>query len=373
MPLKNHFRHQSYHADEPTAPWSFTEAAFPAQPGSDSFAASLSRFSDAAQANVDALWFVHGTFAGHDALGWLAQLERVMPSTGPVMKTFGKRLTDLMAGDSGNYSAAFVNLVDTPVPGRRFVWSGENTHSGRCKAAVTLLDELLQRSADEPRVLLWGHSHAGNIAALISNLIGSETWVSESFLDLVEPLFPDHEDQAGIVSRVRSAIKSGAAAELKIDVVNFGTPVCYGWDPAGYRKLLHVVNHAPQPKTPRWLCSPAEALKRREVPQGDFVQVLAITGSDFWPWLLTRNSRDSETKLQQFLASDYSRRNWWSRAKIGVRVAEEGETMLIRYESRDGHETETFGHSIYTRPQWLSFHLDLVAGFYDSFSASDLS
>lgn len=364
MPLKNHFRHQSYHADEPTAPWDAIDAAFPAQPGSDAFAASLSRFSDALKSNVDALWFVHGTFAGHDALGWFGQLARVIPSAEPMFQTYGKKLTDLLAGDSGNFSQAFVKLVDTPVPERRFVWSGENTHSGRAKAAITLLDELLQRADDEPRVLLWGHSHAGNIAALISNLIGSEAWVRDSFLDLVEPLFPVSDDRA--VSRVRAALESGAASELKIDVVNFGTPICYGWDPAGYRKLLHVVNHVPQNNAPAWLCSPTEGLKSREVPQGDLVQILAITGSDFMPWLLNRTTRDTETKLQQFLAPDCTRGNWWSRAKLGMRVAEEGTTSLIQYEKRDGHESETLGHSIYTRSEWLGFHLDLVAGIYDS-------
>ena len=190
MPLNNHFRHQTYHADQPAAPWRLIEAPFPAQSSSDAFADTVSRFAKAVEENVDAVWFVHGTFAGNDALGWFGQLERLIPAAGPVLKNFGKKLTDVLAGDSGNFTPAFIDLIDVPVPTRRFVWSGENTHSGRSKAAIELLDELLQRADSESRVMLWGHSHAGNVAALISNLLAAEPWVRDKFLDLVEPLFP---------------------------------------------------------------------------------------------------------------------------------------------------------------------------------------
>ena len=367
MPIKNQFHHQRYHAERPAAPWRLLKAPLPAQPGSDSFSESLSRFSEAVTAEVDAIWFVHGTFVGNDALGWFGQLERLIPATGPMLKQFGKKLTDLLAGDSGNFSPDFLKLIDVPIPSRRFVWSGENTHSGRSKAAIELLDELLQRFPDESRVLLWGHSHAGNVAALITNLIGSDAFAVEQFLDLVEPLFPKRDDRSGALSRIRSAVKSGRLAELKIDVVNFGTPVCYGWDTTGYRNLLHVVNHLPQFGQSQWVCSPTEAGKQlRAGPQGDLVQALAITGSNFLPWLLNQQSRDCETKLEQFLAPDFSRRDWWARAKLGMRVAEEGQTVLVEYDNFDNHASETLGHSVYTRTQWLSFHLDLVAEMYGS-------
>jgi len=366
MPLKNHFRHQQYHTNEPSQKWRLVDASFPAQPGSDSFVSSVSRFGKAIGENIDAVWFVHGTFAGHDALGWFGQLERLIPMAGPVLKNFGKKLTDLLAGDSGNFTPEFVNLIDVPTSCRRFVWSGENTHSGRCKASIELLDELLQRIDEEPRVMLWGHSHAGNVAALISNLLGAEPWVRDKFLDLVEPLFPVRDDRACALSRIRTAINSGMLDELKLDVVNFGAPITYGWDPAGVRRLLHIVNHVPQTGQPEWLCPLVEAGKNwREGVQGDLVQVLGITGSDFLPWLLNRATRDVETHLHEFLAADYSRRDWWSRASLGMRVADEGATVLVRYDNMDGHAAETLGHSVYTKPSWLAFHLDLVAETYE--------
>ena len=365
MPLKNHFRHQLYQATEPTAPWRYVEAELPVPPQSSAFAARVSAFDKAVADEVDAIWFVHGTFAGDDALGWFGQLERLIPAAGPMLKKFGKKLTDVLAGDSGNFTPAFVDLVSVKPETRRFIWSGENTHSGRCKAAIELLDELLQRVEDQPRVMLWGHSHAGNVAALITNLLGGEDWVRDQFLGLVEPLFPIRNDRMCAFSRVRSALDSGLANELKIDVVSFGTPVTYGWDSAGYRKLVNVVSHVPQLGQPKWLCPLIEAGKNfRDGIPGDMVQILGITGSDFLPWLLNRTTRVVESELHEFLAPDCSRRDWWSRAKVGMRVGDEGETVLGKYDVADGHASQTFGHSVYTKPEWLAFHLDLVRQLY---------
>ena len=118
MPLKNHFRHQQYSADEPAATWRYVEAEFPAQSGSDAFATRVEAFVESVADEVDAIWFVHGTFAGNDALGWFGQLERLIPAAGPMLKKFGKKLTDVLAGDSGNFTPAFVELFgDRPEPG----------------------------------------------------------------------------------------------------------------------------------------------------------------------------------------------------------------------------------------------------------------
>ncbi len=365
MPLKNHFRHQPYHANEPTTAWRVIDADFPAQPDTEAFGSLLSQFAVAAVENVDAIRFVHGTFAGNDALGWFGQLERLIPAASPILKNLGKKLTDLLANDSGNFPPEFVDLFQSGPETRRFVWSGENTHSGRCKAAIELLDELLQRVSDEPRVILWGHSHAGNVAALITNLLGAEDWVRDKFFDLVEPLFPVRDDGLCALSRVRTAIEAGVADELQLDIVNFGAPISYGWDTTGYRNLLHVVNHVPQTGQPDWLCPVVVAGKNiREGVQGDMVQLLGITGSDFLPWMLNQTTRSVEMELHNFLAPECSRRDWWSRASLGMRVADEGQTVLVKYDNTGGHAVMMLGHSVYTKPEWLGFHLELVEQMY---------
>lgn len=349
----------------PAAPWRCIQADFPVQPGCDDFGKVCAQFDLAVRDHVDSIWFLHGTFAGHDAFGWFTQFEKWMPSAGPVLKSFGKKLTDLLAGDSGNYTPAFVELFQVRPQTHRFVWSGENTHSGRCKAAIELMDQLLQRVETEPRVLLWGHSHAANVVALIANLLGAETWVQQQFFELVEPLFHGRDDRLCPLSRVRSALAKGLGEKIVLDVLAFGSPIGYGWETAGYRKLTHIVNHVPIPGGPKWLCPAAKFGKGvRSGIKGDLVQVLGISGSDFLPWLLNQETRSVEKRLHEFLAPDCSRRDWWARASLGMRVADEGETILVQYDNTGGHATQTLGHSVYTKPQWLSFHMNLVSEMY---------
>lgn len=366
MPVTNQFRHQTYSSQEPTAPWRMLSAEFPPQPGTPEFDQALKKFSQSIADEVDAIWLVHGTFAGNDAFGLFGQLEKLMPASGLLLKDLGKKMTDYLAGDSGNYTPEFAELIDLPIPVRRFVWSGENTHSGRSMAAVELLSELLTHVEQEKRVLLWGHSHAGNIAALITNLLGAESWCRFQFLELVEQLLPTERLKLKTAMSLNTKIDQ-LGSDLSLDVVNFGTPICYGWDATGYRRLFHVVHHRPIPETNPWQCPVVKAgMNFRDGFKGDWVQVLGITGSNFLPFLFDSTTRAAEQKLGQFLAPELTRSDYWSSVKHGMRVAEEGETLLVDYDNTDSLAGETAGHSIYTKPQWLAFHLELLASLYDS-------
>ncbi len=58
------------------------------------------------------------------------------------------------------------------IPVRLFNWSSENHHIGRADGAIRLLDELASlKLQPTQRVLLFGHSHAGNVFALMTNLL----------------------------------------------------------------------------------------------------------------------------------------------------------------------------------------------------------
>lgn len=382
MPAKNHFQHQRLTADQPEAPWSTIAAPFPAQLGDRAFEDSIERFISSIHQHLDSLWLVHGTFVGNDALGIFGQIERAIPALGPTLKLLGKNLTDALAGDTGNFSNRFAEQMSGTVPVNRFTWSGENSHSGRCKAAIELLAAMIEQIETCPRVLLWGHSHAGNIAALVTNLIGAEPWCRDAFLELVEPLFPTTSDQRAepsALQQVREAFSEGTVQKLELDIVNFGTPVSYGWDSGGYRRLMHVVNHRPVGGQPRWLCPPVNVAGRwlfsnadgessvtdsgsSEDGQGsgDMIQILGIAGSEFLPWLLDQSTRDCETALQKFIAPGHERNDYIRHAGIGSRVANEGISVLVKYDNTNGLAAATMGHSIYTRTAWLGFHCDLV-------------
>ena len=104
-----------------------------------------------------------------------------------------KRLVDLVMGETGNYTTKYAarRWKHACRKGRaeasRFagsIWSSQNNHIGRADGAFRLLVELAElashlaescTSGDPPqRVLLWGHSHAGNLFALLSNLLVAE-------------------------------------------------------------------------------------------------------------------------------------------------------------------------------------------------------
>ncbi len=386
MPAKNHFQHQHLTADQPDASWSTIAAAFPTQPGDAAFEHSIKRFVSTIQRQLDSLWLVHGTFVGNDALGIFGQIERAIPTLGPTLKLLGKNLTDALAGDTGNFSNRFAEQISGAFPVNRFTWSGENSHSGRCKAAIELLAAMVEQIDTCPRVLLWGHSHAGNIAALVTNLIGAEPWCRDAFLELATPLFPAAHNPrvaSSALQRVREAFANGTLEKLELDIVNFGTPVGYGWDTGGYRKLMHVVNHRPVIGQPLWLCPPVNVAGRwffsnektddasevsvtgsvvgsEEQVSGDMIQILGIAGSEFLPWLLDQSTRDCETALQQFIAPGHARNEYIRHASIGARVANEGVSVLVEYDNTNGLAAATMGHSIYTRTAWLGFHCDLV-------------
>ena len=175
------FRHQDYKPTPPTSPHHLLSPASYPPVGTDAFRQRMAQIGEALRrANVAAIYLVHGTFVGSDALGVLAELARIFPSAGGAVRRVIKRIVDKVTGEAGNYTPGFARCfeeainaeAESPIPVRLFHWSSENHHIGRADGAVRLVHELstLERDAGG-RVLLWGHSHAGNVFALLTNRI----------------------------------------------------------------------------------------------------------------------------------------------------------------------------------------------------------
>ena len=135
-------------------------------------------------AEVDEIILIHGTFAGNDVLGLIREIARWSPRMAKGLKSITKTVFDQLAGDLGNYTKAFADrcylLVNDGydasyrIKVRRFHWSGENHHVGRIGGAIGLLDYLTSKRWEKgQRVLLWGHSHGGNLLAAVSLLLGA--------------------------------------------------------------------------------------------------------------------------------------------------------------------------------------------------------
>jgi len=329
------------------------------------------------QAGVTAIYLIHGTFVGPDTLGFLEQLRRVFPRAGPMVARITKRFIDTMTGDVGNYTGqfarAFEEAIDRPgterIHVRRFHWSGQNNHIGRADAAVRLIEELASLKRERrQRALLWGHSHAGNVFALMSNLLAADRETLDQFFHAARiyyrwPLLGCIDIPVWRRVRLRLSGRVRPLGNLRLDLVTFGTPIRYGWDSDGYSRLLHFVNHRPSQGLPQYRTPfPPSVDRVLAASDGDYVQQIGIAGTNVMPSPFTWRSWIADHRLGELLQPPLSRRGLIERLRAGNRVAAEGTTLLVDYGPSEGTIGQhVAGHAVYTRHKWLLFHAEEVA------------
>ncbi len=383
MPFDNAFRPQTYSAEQPRATYKPLQPELPTELArTDTCILGQSAGQWLHNAGVQRIVLVHGTFTGNDALGLVRGLERIVPSAGDRLRQVGQAWVDWLARDVGHYTdqyvARFHELLGAhrdAISVGRFVWSGENHHVGRADAAIRLIDHLLHDAGqDRRRVLLWGHSHAGNVFALVTNLLASPLYSVQRFFAACRPLFfssqVSQSDQDRW-QRVRHLLihRRNLVEALQLDIVTFGTPIRYGWESRGYRQLLHVVHHRPADGLPVYLVPfPFSWDDMFNARYGDYVQQIGIAGTDFPPSLVTWRAMRVQSRLHRLLEAGYTRRTTLRRLKCGMRVANEGTVLLVDYPLDDTEQREQLlGHAIYTHQAWLPYHLlQVVHNFYVS-------
>jgi len=329
------------------------------------------------RANVGAVYLVHGTFVGADALGVLAELARIFPSAGVAVRRVIKRIVDKVAGEAGNYTPGFARCFEeainaeseSPIPVRLFHWSSENHHLGRADGAVRLIAELTSRKLPPTqRILLWGHSHAGNVFALISNLLAGNVEAVDRFFEAGGIYY--RWPVVGCVdvpvwTRVRELLAKAVSplAGIPLDMVTFGTPIRYGWSSDGYANLLHFINHRPSEGLPEYRAPfPPKVDDVLSAADGDYIQQLGIAGTNVMPSVLAWRAWMADSRLDELLQPDISRRDVLDRFKAGAIVPDEGTTLLVDYGQPDGTIAQHLaGHAVYTRRKWLLFHAEEIA------------
>jgi hypothetical protein len=374
---------------------------------SDDFVIHLHKPGDLLEkAHVVAVFVAHGTFAGTDSLGFLTELSRFAPTFSRSIGRCSKRLFDWLAGETGNYTRLYRATMEkgiSPKAGRgievhRFHWSGQNSHIGRADAAVGLIDRLARLAArldrshwDDPtmppRVLLWGHSHAGNAFAIASHLLASmrnsdqspESRFRDSFFNAAGSFFRrtrsgriDMPLWPGVLQVLKDA--QHPLRRLAIDAVTFGTPIRYGWDAGGYSNLLHFVHHHPQADRPEYL-SPCSICPWRifTAADGDAVQQFGIAGTNTVFNPLALRTLIADWRLGRLLQHNLPSEWFVRRALRGRRIPSVGTTLLVDYPDQDrSFLPRLLGHAVYTRRQWLPFHLQEVARrFYGPYRATE--
>ena len=237
------------------------------------------------------------------------------------------------------------------------------------------------------RALLWGHSHAGNGFAILSNLLANNRKSVEAFFAAAG----DSLGEEGVAARETLAASPTphpmARAAL---IVTFGTPVRYGWDTGGFRHLLHITHHRPfDDETPartvpavtfgcegnsvadNITAATTGLLDVLAAKHGDWVQTFAIAGTDMAP----TTKRAANQRLGELLETGLPEATppkigdrikvLCKRWKTATRLHTDGRNLLIDYDSsaltRFGPAKQTIlGHGIYTLEEWLPRHLSLV-------------
>lgn len=384
MDLAPVFPHHDYYDRPPRAAYELLRALPGPSPDDSEFAQQMAVLGNhLRQAQVAAMYLVHGTFVGRDLLGIFGELGRFGPKLGKDLGDLVAQLIAHFTGDAGNYTWAYAKLLCgainppgcTRLPVRLFRWSGENHHLGRADGAIRLLAELADRwPAGDGRLLLWGHSHGGNILAIVSNLLGGDRSAVARFFEATEVFWrapfrktvdlPDWD-------RVRRMLMGELPCPIdpkRLDFVTLGTPVRYGWNPEGFSRLLHFIHRRPAPGLPEYRAPfPPQWRRVAEGADGDYIQQLGIAGTDFIANPILIRAYLANRRLRVVLGeADAEPRGMLDRFRAGRIVPDHGLALLVDYGRKPvASLRQMAGHGVYTRRRWMLFHLaQTVERFY---------
>ena len=420
MPIENSFQHDEMSRKNPgerltvreVAPTTLPES----RPAQDAMATLGKRLS---HAGVRIIVLLHGSIMGTDVFGvqrldelgglkrgysrGVAGLDALLalmressngmsPLPGGMKPPLAndevtKKLLDEQMGDAGNFTHTYLELMrqslnrnlDRPIHCVRELWSCEHHHLGRAMAAVSMLERLhnwgeTHKLGQGDRILVQAHGQAGLVLALVSNLLCVASSNSRTrLLDLLSTFASqvNRPDIALTIQRVAPLLSNGAILNgATLDVVTFGMPVRYGWDPSGLGKLLHIVNHRSMRTDGKsWLSKMELPQITMEMPiawGGDYIQELAVAGSDALP---TAEAAKAANKAIWELVEPFDGfERWLECARRAVRIPSEGLGILADYKDSTGSTNvrdHYYGHAAYTRLNAMLFNTtEIVRSLY---------
>ncbi len=300
-----------------------------------------------------------------------------------------KRLLDDQIGDAGNFTNAYLELMkqslnrglDRPIHCIRELWSCEHHHLGRAMAAVSMLGCLrdwveAHKLGQGDRILIQAHGQAGLVLALVSNLLyvaanSSRTRLFNLLSDFASQ--SNRPDIASTIQRVAPLLANGTLLNgAMLDVVTFGMPIRYGWDPSVLGKLLHIVNHRSMRTDGKtWLSKMELPQITMEMPMawgGDYIQELAVACSDAVP--TTNEAKAANKAVWEIVEPFDGFERWLECARRAVRIPSEGLGILADYKDSTGSTNvrdHYYGHAAYTRLNAMLFNTTEIArAFYSA-------
>jgi len=409
MPLENNFLHAKYSRTDPGERVKYVTFQSGAPPHSPPWSDALGRLGAAlCQAGVRIVVLIYGSHLGADLFGsgrldevgglkrgysrGIPGLESLLAllrpgdfQKPPVQSTLfppysndphTRDQLDAIVGDTGNFTAEYSQALQDglsihgqlPLTCTRILWSSVNHHVGRLEAALSLFREIQALRSEfslnpDDRILILGHGHAGQILALLSNLIApGDTTVRPFLFEILESFVQGKRlsTEFGTHLQELTTYLSQAQPDLpSLDLVTLGTPIRYGWDLGGIGKLLHLVNHRPiRGDSKRWLAKmdlPQVVMEMQSAIGGDYVQQIAVAGTDAIPG--TPELEELNQSLRENLEPYDGFERWLECTRRVSRCPNDGQCVLIDYQDAASvpPEEHLYGHACYTRMGSLLF------------------
>ncbi len=409
MPLENNFLHSKYSRSDPGERVKYVTFQTGAPPHSPPWSDSLGRLGTTLyQAGVRMVVLAYGCYLGADIFGsgrldevgglkrgysrgipglesLLALLRPGDYQKPPVQSPLHPPYTndshtrdqlDAIVGDTGNFTAEYSQALQDglskhgqlPLTCTRILWSSVNHHLGRLEAALSLFHEIQTlRSANtlspDDRILILGHGHAGQVLALVSNVIApGETTIRPYLFEILESSVQGNLSSTEVGAHLQelTTFLSQAKPDLpSLDLVTLGTPIRYGWDIGGIGKLLHLVNHRPiRGDAKRWLAKmdlPQVVMEMQAAIGGDYIQQMAVAGTDAVP--ATPELEELNQSLRENLEPFDGFERWLECTRRVTRCPNDGQCILIDYQdaANVAPGEHLYGHACYTRMGSLLF------------------
>lgn len=303
--------------------------------------------------NIDTIYFVHGTFVGDDPWKLISLLENNFSGLSPAIlsqiRNRTKRSQNFVAKDYGNFTQEHVEqtkkIVGENVEVKNFTWSSANNHFARVEGAINLLNRLALEGGK--RHLLIGHSHAGQVFAVVSQLLNHEAFRNQILMIMKLPI-----EQVAILQKNIKILN-----HHKIDFVTMGSPARYEWCINSKRNtLLHIINH--RGSNPQAGTFSGVSFTR----DGDYIQQWGIAGSDFRSPVTNEDEINNELDTVLGLGSNIQQLS--TNIQKRQRLHHTGKHLLINFNDNAGYPNfllSMFGHGVYTKIELLPKLLGLIS------------
>lgn len=310
--------------------------------------------------NIQAIYLVHGTFVGEDPWHLVQLISTILPEQADnfvgKFKYAIKQGQDFFTQDTGNFTEKHIGILSKAfgenIQVINFHWSSGNHHYARVKGMIELIKQICISQAQGDRILLIGHSHASQLFALLTQLLGNP-----NFMEIMNKYFSDQIDKKELVAVTKKC------QSLSFDFVTLGAPPRYSWALNSKMRLIHFINHRNSSDSRAFQGgSPSGVLTTRD---GDYIQQWGVAGSDFFSPI--EKERIINKELDYYFDSGIDRKIFRERIKLKKRLHNEGHHFLVDYgdQGRVPNFIKTiFGHGVYTKVEFLGFHLSIIGKYF---------